>query len=195
MSTTQTDPSPSLDAASAQSLIADSPDTLVVDVRTPGEFETAHIPQSVNIPLDQVDGHAGRIVSAAGRRPMLVLCQSGPRSVQAREKLAAAGLAGVSVLDGGMNAWVAAGAPVESTGKARWSLERQVRLVAGSIVLLSVIASIWVPGMRFVAGLIGAGLVFAAVSNTCMMGNLLGRLPYNRGAGADVDTAITRLSR
>ena len=67
--------------------------------------------------------------------------------------------------------------------------------MAGSIVFVSVLVSLWVPAAVFVAGFIGAGLTFAAVSNTCTMGMLLARLPYNRGAGCDVDAAITRLRR
>lgn len=194
MSTIQTEPSSSLDAAAARSLIAGKPDTLVVDVRTPGEYETAHIPQSVNIPVDQVDTHLRRIVSNAGGR-MVLVCQTGPRAVQAHKKLTEAGLSDVAVLEGGMNAWIASGGQVESTGKARWSLERQVRLVAGLIVLVAVVASVWFPAAKYVAGFIGAGLVFAAVSNICMMANLLAKLPYNRGAGCDIDAAIARLSR
>lgn len=175
----------------ARQLIDSSPDTLVVDVRTPGEFETAHIQGAINLPLDQVDAHLRRIVADAGGR-MVLICQSGQRARQAQEKLENAGLADVSVLDGGMNAWLAAGAPA-NRGRQRWSLERQVRLVAGSIVLLSIVASIWVPELRFVAGFIGAGLTFAAFTNTCAMGMLLSRLPYNQGVGCDVDAAIGRL--
>ncbi|MFW6091092.1 MAG: rhodanese-like domain-containing protein [Actinomycetota bacterium] len=177
--------------AQARQLIESSPDTLVVDVRTPGEFETAHIEGAINLPLDQVDAHLRRIVADAGGR-MVLICQSGQRAQQAQEKLASAGLSDVTVLDGGMNAWLEAGAPA-NRGRQRWSLERQVRLVAGLIVLLSIVASIWAPEVRYVAGFIGAGLTFAAFTNTCAMGMLLSRLPYNRGGGCDVDAAIGRL--
>jgi hypothetical protein len=78
-------------------------------------------------------------------------------------------------------------------GAQRWDLERQVRLVAGSIVALSVLASIFVPGFKWVALFIGSGLVFAAVSNTCMMGMLLAKLPYNRGATCDAQTIVGQL--
>jgi rhodanese-related sulfurtransferase len=161
--------SSAVDVPTARALLANNPDTLIVDVRTPGEFETAHVPGSINLPLDQVDAHLGRIVNDAGGR-MLLMCQSG----------------------NGMNAWITAGGPVER-GRDRWSLERQVRLVAGGIVLLSIVASIWLPSARFVAGFIGAGLTFAALTNTCAMGMMLSRLPYNRGAGCDVDAALARL--
>jgi hypothetical protein len=91
-----------------------------------------------------------------------------------------------------MNSWEANGFSVKR-GAQRWDLERQVRLVAGSIVALSVLASIFVPGFKWVALFIGSGLVFAAVSNTCMMGMLLAKLPYNRGATCDAQTIVGQL--
>ncbi|NJP35625.1 rhodanese-like domain-containing protein [Micromonospora thermarum] len=180
-----------IDVATARALLANNPDTLIVDVRTPGEFETAHVAGSINLPLDQVDAHLGRIVNDAGGR-LLLMCQSGNRATQACTKLVNAGLSGATVITGGMNAWISAGGPVER-GRERWSLERQVRLIAGGIVLLSVVASIWLPPARFVAGFIGAGLTFAALTNTCAMGAMLSRLPYNRGAGCDVNASLARL--
>ena len=181
-------------ASAVRSIVESNPDTLVVDVRTPGEFETAHISGAINIPLDQVDAHLRRIVADAGGRLILV-CQSGGRAQQAATKLAAAGLDDVAVMDGGMNAWVASGGTVEQSGRERWALERQVRLVAGTLVLLSVLASLLVPAAVVVAGAVGAGLAIAALTNTCAMGMLLARLPYNRGAACDIDAAIARLSR
>lgn len=180
-----------IDIASVRALLATKPDSLIVDVRTPAEFETAHIEGAVNLPLDQVDAHLSRIVADAGGELVLV-CQSGGRANQACAKLASGGLTGARVMTGGLNDWIAAGGPV-TRGPQKWSLERQVRLVAGSIVLVSVLASIWLPGAQAVAGFIGAGLTFAALSNTCAMGALLARLPYNRGAGCDVDSALAQL--
>ncbi len=184
---------PAIDVTSVRSMLASNPDTLVVDVRTPAEFETAHIDGAINLPLDQVDAHLARIVNDAGGQ-MVLICQSGNRASQACAKLAGAGLTGATVMTGGMNDWIAAGGSVKR-GKQRWSLERQVRLVAGSIVLLSVLASIVIPGAHLVAGLVGAGLVFAALSNTCMMGNLLATLPYNRGPGANAEAAVNEMAR
>lgn len=183
-----------LDATTVRTMVANNADTLVVDVRTPGEFETAHVAGAINIPLDQVDAHLRRIVSDAGGTLILV-CQSGGRAQQAASKLASAGLHDVAVMAGGMSAWVAAGGPVERTGQERWALERQVRLVAGALVFFSVVASLWIPLAVMLAGGVGAGLAFAALTNTCVMGMLLTRLPYNRGAGCDIDAAIARLSR
>ncbi len=97
------------------------------------------------------------------------------------------------VLDGGVNAWTAVGGDVVR-GQAKWALERQVRLVAGSIVLAGVLASTRVPAAKWAAGFVGGGLTFAALSNTCAMGNLLGRLPYNR-SDSDVAGTVAALVR
>ncbi|MFI7131398.1 rhodanese-like domain-containing protein [Nonomuraea sp. NPDC050153] len=182
-----------IDAACARSLIAANPDVSVVDVRTPAEFASAHIDGAINLPLDQIEGHLRRIVTEAGGR-LLLICQSGSRAERARSALHDAGPADVVVLEGGMNAWIASGAPV-NRGRVRWALERQVRLVAGSLVFASVVAGLWVPAAALVAALVGAGLAVAALTDTCAMGMLLAKLPYNRAGGVDVETAIARLRR
>jgi hypothetical protein len=101
-------------------------------------------------------------------------------------------LTNVHILDGGMTAWQARGFAV-NRGAQRWDLERQVRLAAGLIVALSIVVSIVVPGLKWVAFAIGAGLTFAALTNSCAMGMLLARLPYNRGATCDVRTVVAQL--
>ncbi|GII85101.1 sulfurtransferase [Sphaerisporangium siamense] len=180
-----------IDAATARSWMASDPGVRVLDVRTPGEFASAHIAGAVNLPLDQAAAHLRRAVAGVDGRVLLV-CQSGARAERARTALGDTGPAGVAVLDGGMNAWTASGGPV-ARGRARWSLERQVRLVAGSVVLASVVASLWIPAAAAVAALIGAGLTVAALTDTCAMGMLLAKLPYNRAGGVNVEAAIARL--
>ena len=96
------------------------------------------------------------------------------------------------ILEGGITAWEANGFAV-NRGAQRWDLERQVRLVAGLIVSFSVLASIVVPGLKWVAAVVGAGLTVAALTNTCAMGMLLARLPYNRGATCDAQTIVAQL--
>jgi rhodanese-related sulfurtransferase len=184
---------PRIDAASARALITANPDVLVVDVRTPAEFESAHIDGAINLPLDQVDAHLRRIVADAGGT-VLLICQSGNRAERARQALAAAGLTDMAVLDGGMNSWIATGAPV-NRGRPRWALERQVRLVAGTIVLISVVAGLWAPAAVIIAGLVGGGLAVAGLTDTCAMGMLLAKLPYNRTRDFDVEAAFTALRR
>jgi rhodanese-related sulfurtransferase len=182
-----------IDIATARDMISMSPDVLLVDVRTPGEYAGAHIPGAINLPLDQVDRHLQQIVRDAGGR-MILICQSGARADRCQSLLAKAGINDSLVLSGGMNAWAAAGAPVVRA-RRRWELERQVRLVAGGIVAASILASVVWPPARFVAGFIGAGLVFAAVTNTCGMAMMLAKLPYNRPAQAtDIQDSLDRLA-
>ena len=165
----------------------------LLDVRTPAEFETIRIPGSVNLPLAELGPHAARLGGLAGRpAPLVLVCQSGVRAHQAARTLRAAG-AEVQVLSGGVDAWSAAGQRVER-GRARWAMERQVRLVAGSVVLTSVLAGVRFPRASAAAGLIGGGLTFSALSNTCTMATLLAKLPYNRPGGVDAEAAVRALS-
>lgn len=163
----------------------------ILDVRTPGEFETAHIAGAYNVPLDLLREHRGEIVSHLDEDVILV-CRSGQRAAQAEETLRNAGLPNVHILEGGIAAWEAKGFAV-NRGAQRWDLERQVRLVAGSIVLTSILGSIAAPKLKWLAAGVGGGLTFAALSNTCAMGMLLSRLPYNRGAGCDAQTVVSQL--
>jgi rhodanese-related sulfurtransferase len=180
-----------LNAADLRGLLDSANPPRILDVRTPGEFEGVHIAGAYNVPLDLLREHSDEIRTHLDDHVVLV-CRSGQRATQAEQTLHDTGLTNVHILDGGMNSWEANGFSVKR-GAQRWDLERQVRLVAGSIVALSVLASIFVPGFKWVALFIGSGLVFAAVSNTCMMGMLLAKLPYNRGATCDAQTIVGQL--
>lgn len=175
-----------------RALTAADDSVAILDVRTPAEYESAHIPGAVNIPLDKLDGQ----LAALARREAstILVCRSGARATQAQEKFTGAGCTTPSVLEGGVMAWQQAGAPV-NRGAQRWDLERQVRLVAGGLVLTFVVASIAAPPLRFAAGAVGAGLMFAALTNSCAMGSLLSKLPYNRSAGCDIAGNVARLTR
>jgi rhodanese-related sulfurtransferase len=182
----------SIDAATLSLLLATGREPRLLDVRTPAEFETAHIPGAYNVPLDLLREHRAELRAHLDEEVVLV-CRSGARAAQAGQTLADAGLPNLKVLDGGMLAWQRqAAAPVRS-GRPRWDLERQVRLVAGGIVLAGVIGSLLVPGLQWVAALMGAGLAVAALTNTCAMGMLLARLPYNRRGTCDLDTIVGQL--
>lgn len=163
----------------------------LVDVRTPAEFESAHIPGSYNVPLDLLDEHAPELRHL--EHPVVLICRSGNRAAQAERKLAAVGLPRLQVLAGGIGAWQAAGGALRF-GRPRWDLERQVRLVAGALVLGSVIGSVVFPPAKWLAGAVGAGLAFAALTNTCTMARLLSKLPYNRAPSCEVDQVVTRLA-
>jgi rhodanese-related sulfurtransferase len=182
-----------LDTAALRELLAAGPEVRVLDVRTPAEFESAHLPGSVNVPLDTLREHRDEIARHL-RQPVVLICRSGQRAAQAERLLADAGLPDVQVLAGGILAWERAGARVVR-GRARWELERQVRLLAGSLVLLGILASTAVPALKWFSAAIGTGLVVAALTNTCAMGMALARLPYNRGARSGIDTVVAQLTR
>jgi rhodanese-related sulfurtransferase len=190
-STTPTMPA-RLDAQSLREWTATESGPRLLDVRTPAEFTTAHIPGSYNVPLDLLREHRTELREHLDQDVVLI-CRSGARAGQAETLLAQTGLANLHVLDGGITAWQNAGAPV-NRGPARWDLERQVRLVAGSLVLAGIVASTVVPKAKWLSAAVGGGLTTAALTNTCAMGNLLSRLPYNRDAGTDLPTVIAQLT-
>ena len=184
----------SMTVADLQRDIAERDDVLVLDVRTPAEYETAHVPGSVNVPVDLVEKHAAQI-GAAIDRDVALICRTGPRARRAQQALAAVGLTHARVVNGGFEAWRDAGFDA-AYGEPRWDLERQVRLVAGALVTSGVLASTVLPKAKWLSAGVGGGLMFAALSNTCAMGNLLMKLPYNAGAGQPtVKQAVTRVAR
>jgi rhodanese-related sulfurtransferase len=177
-------------ASELRQLLREDPETRILDVRTGAEFESVHIPGSFNVPLDLL-GEQVRTVADV-HHPVVLVCQSGGRAATAQQQLNAAGKTNLRVLEGGIGAWQTAGGEV-AKGDEKWSLERQVRLVAGSLVLASILASLRFPRARFLAGGVGAGLTFAALSNTCTMGMLLTKLPYNRGPQCDLDAVLREM--
>lgn len=173
-----------MNATQVAELLKD-PTARLLDVRTASEFENAHIPGAYNVPLDQLGEHAKELRAATG--PVVLICQSGQRAQRAEALLRSAGMANVHVLVGGMADWQALKLGVRRV-RARVSLERQVRIVAGALVASGAIAALTVsPLFALVPAFVGSGLVFAGVSNTCAMGMLLARLPYNR-SGVSCDT-------
>ncbi|MFI8766808.1 rhodanese-like domain-containing protein [Streptomyces sp. NPDC053792] len=160
----------------------------VVDVRSPGEFASGRLPGAVNIPLDRVDGSLAELRHAAETGPLLVVCASGARSGKGAAVLASHGIAAAS-LTGGTRAWAAAGHPLEyPPGPVRrvWGMERQVRFAAGALVLLGLVLGLLVhPAFPLLSAAIAGGLVFSALTDTCGMAVVLGRLPFNRRGPAD----------
>ena len=190
--TTPTGTPAALDVPALQHLLATGHAPRLIDVRTPAEFETAHIPGAYNVPLDLLREHRTELRAHLDDQVVLV-CRSGARATQAGQTLAEVGLPNVKILDGGMLAWDHTDAPV-NCGRTRWDLERQVRLAAGLVVASSILGSLLVPGLQWVAALMGAGLIVAALTNTCAMGMLLAKLPYNRGtATCDLTTIVGQL--
>ncbi len=171
----------SLSPAELQSWSAERPDLLVLDVRSAAEFEALHIEGSFNVPLPLLLEHPDELAARLGSDVVLV-CQSGVRSEQARQRLAASGVTDLQVLAGGVPGYAAAGGGVKR-GPVRWHLERQVRMAAGSLVIAGLAGGRFVsPRIRMVAGVIGTGLTFSAATNTCAMGRALAVMPWNRAA-------------
>ncbi|MGI9602667.1 MAG: rhodanese-like domain-containing protein [Acidimicrobiales bacterium] len=178
-------------AGDLQQRLDDDPTLQLLDVRSGSEFETAHIPGSVNVPLDALQRVGQEIATTDGA--FVLVCQSGQRAGQAHSHLQDAGKDHLMVLDGGISAWERADGAL-NRGTQRWAMDRQVRLVAGSLVLAGVAASLAVPRSKWLAGMVGAGLTYSAVSNTCAMANVLGKLPYNRTPGCDIDAVVAELT-
>lgn len=175
-------------------LMTHTPGATVLDVRSPAEFESIHIPGSYNVPLDLLPEHATQLRGAVGG-PVVLVCRSGVRASQAEPSLRAVDLPRLHILDGGLRAWEAAGQPL-NRGRQRWSLERQVRGVAGGIAFAGALAGlfVWQPLGAIAAG-VGGGLLVSALTDTCTMAKLLTRLPYNRGTASDITAVIQELRR
>ena len=154
----------------------------LVDVRTPIEFREVHATMARNVPLNDLDPKA--IMEArngSADQPLYLICRSGGRSSKACQKFIDAGFTNIVNVDGGTSAWDAAGLPVQR-GKKAVSLERQVRICAGLIALSGSVAAL-VSGNVYWAGIpafIGAGLAFAGITDTCGMGMVLARMPWNQ---------------
>ena len=152
----------------------------LVDVRTPAEFREIQAPGAQLVPLDILDRPAVETARGAGAGPVYLLCASGIRATKAAEKLRSAGLADVLVVEGGTNAWAAAGLPVVR-GKKTISIERQVRIGAGTLVVIGTALGWRVhPGFYLLAAFVGGGLVFAGLTDICGLAILLAKAPWNR---------------
>ena len=149
----------------------------LIDVRSATEFACGHLPGAINIPLEQIELRTSDLSDQA---PVVLVCQAGTRARLAAELLQHSGK-NLVVLDGGTSAWIKAGNRPVCCTASRWALERQVRLVAGLLVITGVALGVTVSSWFFgIAGFIGCGLTFAGATNICPMGELLARLPWNR---------------
>jgi rhodanese-related sulfurtransferase len=153
----------------------------LIDVRTPIEYREVHVAIARNVPLDQLDPVAlMQARKGSANEPLYFICRSGGRGQQACEKFLKAGFSNVVNVEGGTMACVEAGLPVVR-GKKAISLERQVRIAAGSLVLLGAVLGWFVnPAFIGLSALVGAGLIFAGITDRCGMGMILARMPWNQ---------------
>lgn len=152
----------------------------LIDVRTPIEYREIHAVGAQNIPLDTLEPE--KLLAEVGSKDEAVymICRSGGRAAQACERMLAAGFTNVFSVEGGTLAWEAAGLPVVRNGEVI-SLERQIRIAAGSLVLIGSLLGFFVHSCWIMLpALVGAGLIFAGVTNTCGMGMLLAKMPWNQ---------------
>jgi RNA polymerase sigma-70 factor (ECF subfamily) len=148
-----------------------------VDVRSGAEFACGHIPGAVNIPMDQIESRLGDL---GLNLPIVLVCQSGKRARMTAGLLEPCQRQ-ITVLEGGTKAWIEAQLPVVASVKTRWSLERQVRLGAGLLVLTGAILALAVnPRWLFLCGFVGLGLTFAGLTDICAMGIILEKMPWNK---------------
>lgn len=161
----------------------------LLDVRTPAEHGEIQIEGALLAPLDRLEAQALRTLANEGL--IILVCRSGKRAEQAGQKLAQAGCGNFAIMEGGITAWEQLGLPV-TRGSAAFSLERQVRIAAGLLVLTGVILGTWVhPAFYMVSAFVGAGLTFAGVTDWCGMALLLARMPWNQRSSSNARTSCT----
>lgn len=160
----------------------------MIDVRTPVEYRELHVSGARLVPLDQLQPAQFATEGNGLDEPLYVLCRSGGRARQATEQLHAAGCTQAVVVEGGTLACEQAGLPVVR-GKKAMSLERQVRIAAGALVLTGAVLGYFVhPYWIGLSAFVGAGLIFAGITDTCGMGMLIARMPWNQVADASGST-------
>jgi rhodanese-related sulfurtransferase len=161
-----------------QQILTAQPSLPVIDVRTPVEFAEVRVSQARNVPLDKLK--PGSLQLPKGQ-PVYLLCRSGQRATKAADKLAKEGFSQPIVVEGGTLAWIEANLPVTRSAGKVISLERQVRIVAGALVFIGVTLGWFVHrGFYGLSAFVGAGLVFAGITDFCGMGLLIAKLPWNK---------------
>lgn len=153
----------------------------LIDVRSPTEYQKIHAQPASLQPLDSLNPKA--IIEKHGEHstiPIYLICKTGARAGMAWKKFQQEGYENVFVVEGGTEGWQKNGLSVVE-GKPTMSLERQVRIAAGSLILLGCILSLIV-NTTFIALsiFVGAGLVFAGLTDTCGMAMLLAKMPWNQ---------------
>ena len=162
----------------------------LIDVRTRIEYSELHAAHARNIPLSELDPDAvmARHTELFDDQPLYLICQSGKRSLKACEKFLTAGYDNIINVVGGTQKWRATGLPIEQNEQVI-SLERQVRIAAGTVTLLGILLAYLIHSYFLAMAIfVGAGLVFAGISDTCGMAMLLSRMPWNRGLCGELDT-------
>ena len=153
-------------------------EAIILDVRTPAEYNAEHIEGTANIPLDQIDQHLNTL---RGYKHIYVHCASGNRSTQACRKLDTLGMDNIINVEGGLSAWKSEGFPIFRSRKSVLPIMQQVQIVAGSLAFMGAVLGLIInPAFVLISAFVGAGLTFAGATGTCTMGLILARMPWNR---------------
>ncbi|ACE82752.1 rhodanese-like domain-containing protein [Cellvibrio japonicus] len=159
-------------------------DICILDVRTTAEVNAASLADCLHIPLHELTPERLRHdIEKSGKNGSRVylLCQGGKRAEMAADQLKGQINAELVIIEGGINAVKQSNIPLRVTSKKTISLERQVRIAAGVLILIGMILGTWFnPGFYVLSAFVGAGLVFAGISDICAMGMLIAKAPWNR---------------
>lgn len=161
-----------------------SADLCVLDVRTAAEVKAAALPNCLHIPLHELTAERLQSeIAAKGKNgaQIYLLCQAGRRAEMAAEQLQGKLNAELIIIEGGMNAVKQSNIPLAATGKKIIPLERQVRIAAGLLVITGAVVGTWFnPAFYGLSAFVGAGLIFAGITDICPMGMLIAKAPWNK---------------
>ena len=161
---------------------------IILDVREQDEFASGHVPGSIWVPFSQFGHTAPGVLQSLAGRKIVLMCRSGSRANLALAEISRLGFGGqlsAEVYEGGILEWARQGKPLAAGSAARLPLMRQVQIVAGLGVLLSVLLGLGVdPRITWLAAFIGAGLTFAGLTGFCGLAKLLALMPWNKTAPA-----------
>jgi len=159
-------------------------DICILDVRTSAEVKAAALPNCLHIPLHELSAERLQAeIAKSGKNGSRVylLCQAGRRAEMAADALKGNVQAELVIIEGGMNAVKQSNIPLANQGRRIIPLERQVRIAAGSIVLIGAALGTWVnPAFYGLSAFVGGGLVFAGITDICPMGMMIAKAPWNK---------------
>jgi len=164
----------------------------LLDVRTPGEFASAHVPGARLLPLDELDVAAFLRERGANDKPIYVLCQSGGRARRAIEKFQRAGFPGCVLVEGGTQAWIDAGLPVNRGESKVLPLMRQVQIAVGLVSATGAALALAVnPWFALIPLVMGCGLLFAGLTGSCGLALVLAKMPWNKTGHCSSNSCCT----
>ena len=163
----------------------------LLDVRTAPEFINAHVSGARLIPLDELNVEAFLQQHQPGR-PVYVLCQGGGRAKKAIEQFESYGCSDCVLVEGGTQAWIDAGLPVNRGTSKVLPLIRQVQIVVGTLSAIGAALALLVsPWFAIVPLFLGCGLLFAGLTGICGLALSLARMPWNRSRSEGLDSCCT----